>query len=55
MVELKGTHHLNDCPDMKTIMANMRDGVLSAKDREILNSRVINGKEVKKPNPLETK
>ena len=33
----------------------MRDGVLSAKDREILNSRVIDGKEVKKPNPLETK
>ena len=33
----------------------MRDGVLSAKDRETLNSRVINGKDVKKPNPLETK
>jgi hypothetical protein len=40
---------------MKTIMPNMRDGVLSPKDQEILNSRVINGKEVKKPNPLETK
>jgi hypothetical protein len=26
MVELKGTHHFNDCPDMKTIMPNMRDG-----------------------------
>jgi hypothetical protein len=55
MVELKGTHRFNDCPDMKTIMPNMRDGVLSAKDREILNSRVINGKDIKKPNPLETK
>jgi hypothetical protein len=39
MVELKGTHHFNDCPDMKMIMPNMRDGVLSSKDREILNSR----------------
>jgi hypothetical protein len=55
MVELKGTHRCNGCPDMKTIMPNMRDCVLSAKDGEILNSRVINGKEVKKPNPLETK
>jgi hypothetical protein len=55
MVELKGTHRFNDCPDMKRIMPTMRDGALSAKDREILNSCVINGKEVKKPNPLETK
>jgi hypothetical protein len=55
MVELKGTHRFNDCKDMKTIMPNMRDGVLSEEDRRILNSRVINGNEVKKPNPLETK
>ena len=55
MVELKGTHRFNDCPHMKTIMPNMRDGVLSQKDRDILNSHVINGKDVKKPNPLETK
>jgi hypothetical protein len=40
MVELKGTHRFNDCPDMKTIMPNMRDGVLSSKDWEILNSRI---------------
>ena len=26
MVELKGTHRFNDCPDMKMIMPNMRDG-----------------------------
>jgi hypothetical protein len=27
-----------DCPDMKTIMPNMRDGVISSKDWEIINS-----------------
>jgi hypothetical protein len=40
MVELKGTHRFNDCSDMKTIMPNMRDSVLSSKDWEILNSRI---------------
>ena len=55
MVELKGTHRFNDCAHMKRIMPNMRDGVLSARERKILNSRVINGNEVKKPNPIETK
>ena len=55
MVELKGTHRFNDCEDMRTIMPNMRDGVLSADDRKMLNSRVINGKEVAQPNPFETK
>jgi hypothetical protein len=55
MVELKGTHRFNSCEEMKKVMPNMRNGVLSAKDREILNSRVINGTDVKKPNPLETK
>ena len=55
MVELKGTHRFNECEDMQNIMPNMRDGVLSAEDRKILNSRVINGKEVEKPNPFDTK
>jgi hypothetical protein len=55
MVELKGTHRFNNCKEMSRIMTNMRDGVLSAKDRGILNSRVINGNQVKKPNPLKTK
>jgi cAMP phosphodiesterase len=41
MVELKGTHRFNDCNDMKTIMPNMRNGVLSKEDRKTLNSRVI--------------
>ena len=55
MVELKGTHRFNDCAEMKRIMPNIRDGVLSEEDRAILNSRVINGTDVKKPNPLKTK
>jgi hypothetical protein len=52
MEKLSGTHRFSDCNDMKTIM---RDGVLSAEDQKILNSRVINENEVKKPKPLETK
>jgi hypothetical protein len=55
MVELTGTHRFSDCPDMQRIMPKMRDGVLSAEDLRILNSRVINGTTVKKPNPLATK
>ena len=55
MVELKGTHRFNQCPEMRRIMPNLRNGVLSEEDRKILNSRVINGREVKKPDPLETK
>jgi hypothetical protein len=34
MVELKGMHRLNDCADMKNIMPNMRNGVLSAADQK---------------------
>jgi hypothetical protein len=55
MVKLKGTHRFNDCNNMKTIMPNMRDGVLSTEERNTLNSCVINENEVKKPNPLNTK
>jgi hypothetical protein len=51
VVELKDTHHLNDCDDMKMIIPNMQDGVLSRKE----HSCVINGKEVKKANPSITK
>jgi hypothetical protein len=40
---------------MKRIMPNMRDGKLSEEERRILNSRVINGKDVKQPDPQETK
>jgi hypothetical protein len=55
MVELKGTHRFNSCPHMRRIMPNLRNGVLSEEDRKILNSRVINGRGVKKPDPLTTK
>ncbi len=33
----------------------MQDGVLSAEEWNTLNSRVINGNEVQKPNPLKSK
>mgnify|MGYP002810469254 CR=1 FL=1 len=55
MVDLKGTHRFDDCNDMKMIMPNMQDGVLSTEERNTLNSRVINGSEVNKPNPSKTK
>ena len=55
MVDLKGTYRFNNCNDMKTIMPNMRDGVLSTEEPNALNSRVTNGNQVKKPNPLKTK
>ena len=55
MVELKGTHRFNNCPHMRRIMPNLRNGVLSEEDRKILNSRVINGRDIKKPDPLATK
>jgi hypothetical protein len=55
MVELKGTHRFSSCSEMKRIMPNIRNGVLSEKDRKIINSRVIGQNNVKKPNPLTTK
>jgi hypothetical protein len=55
MVELKGTHRFSGCPDMQRIMMNMRNGSMSSEDRKILKSRVINGKEIKQPDPLTTK
>ena len=55
MVELKGTHRFNSCPHMRRIMPNLRNGVLSKEDQKILNSRVINGRRIKKPDPLKTK
>ena len=45
-----GTHQFNNYADMQRIMPDMQDSVLSPEDRNILNSRVINGKDVMKPN-----
>jgi hypothetical protein len=33
MVELKGTHHFNNCIDIQMIMPTIQDGVLSAEDQ----------------------
>jgi hypothetical protein len=51
MVELKGGHRYKDCPQMQRIMPLMRAEGLSDDDRKILNSRVIDGINVKMPNP----
>ena len=55
MVELKGTHRYKNCPLMERIMPNMRNHGLSDEDRKILNSRVINGNNVKMPVPNTTR
>ena len=55
MVELKGTHRYKDCPEMSRIMPAMREHGLSASDREVLNSRVIDGDKVKMPSPMTTR
>jgi hypothetical protein len=51
LVELKGTHRYKNCPDMQRIMPGMRQNGLSAADRKVLNSRVIDGDKVKLPYP----
>ena len=55
MVELEGTHRFKDCPDMKRIVPGFRKHGLTEQDRELLNSRVVDGDKVKLPDPLKTK
>ena len=55
MVELKGTHRFSKCPDMKRIIPGFREHGLTNQDRELLNSRVVNGDTVKLPDILKTK
>ena len=55
MVELKGTHRFKDCPNMKRIIPGFRRHGLTAEDRELLNSWVINGTTVPMPDVLTTK
>ena len=55
MVELKGTHRYNRCSIMQQIMPKVRENGLSNEDREILNSRVIDGLTLKIPNPKKTR
>jgi hypothetical protein len=49
LVELKGTHRYKNCPVLQRIMPKMRNEGLSEADRKILNSRVIDGNNVKMP------
>ena len=49
MVELQGTHRFNQCPDMRRIIPGFREHGLTEEDRAILNSRVIDGEQVKMP------
>ena len=55
MVELEGTHRFKDCPHMERIVPGFRRHGLTPEDREILNSRVVNGTTVKMPDVLKTK
>jgi len=54
MVELKGTHRYK-CSEMKKIMPRTRNEGLSDAHRAILNSRVIDGVNVKTPQGLDTR
>ena len=49
MVELKGTHRYLNCPEMQRIMPGIRENGLSELDRNILNSRVVDGNRLKMP------
>jgi hypothetical protein len=51
LVELKGAHRYKHCPVLQRIMPEIRNHGLSAEDRKILNSRVIDGSKVKMPRP----
>ena len=55
MVELKGTHRFKNCEDMKRIIPGMRAYGLSDEDRAKLNSRVVDGVNVKLPDIDKTK
>ena len=55
MVELKGLHRFSQCPQYQEIMPRLRDGQLTNNARKVLNSRVIDGKNVCLPNLQKTK
>ena len=52
MVELKGAHRFKNCKKMKRIIPGMREYGLTEEDRALLNSRVVDGVNVKLP-PIE--
>jgi hypothetical protein len=49
LVELKGTHRYKNCPVLQRIMPKMRNEGLSEADRKTLNSKVIDGNNVPRP------
>ena len=49
VVELNGTHRFNQCKIMREIMPALHQGGLSAKHRDIFNSRLINNESVQAP------
>jgi hypothetical protein len=51
LVELRGAHRYKNCSEMQRIMPDIRNHGLSDADRKILNSRVIDGNNVKMPSP----
>jgi hypothetical protein len=55
VVDLKGMDRYKNCTQMKRSMSEMRERGLSEVDRLILNSRVIDGINVKMPSPLQTR
>ena len=55
MVELKGTHRYAACPFLKEIIPHMREHGLSEKHRKLLQTRIINHKSVKMPDPATTR
>ena len=55
MVELQGTHRYSKCHEMKNIMPKVRQRGLTDAQRSILNSRVIDGENVKMPDLLKTR
>ena len=54
MVELDGKHRFRNCQTMSEIMTEMHSTGLSEKHRDLLNSRVIDGIKVKRPNIAST-
>ena len=54
MVELQNGHRFK-CKIMKRLMQEIRDSGLSEENRNLLNTRVIDGENVKMPNPATTR
>jgi hypothetical protein len=49
MVELKGAHRFKHCEFMRRVIPEMRESGLKAEDRAVLNSRLVDGENIKLP------